>query len=151
MQTLADSRKDYLTDEDLEFYEALQDLMLEKFSQNQWVLEACPTSNLYIGRLESYEEHPIFRWSPPTTEALQAGNSANRFGLRRGPVRVCINTDDAGLMPTTLENEHRIIKEIAIAHYKVSDQNATTWIDSIRQTGVDLFKSNHLDWTQQGV
>lgn len=151
MSTLADSRKDYFTDEDLEFYEALQDLMLEKFSQNQWVLEACPTSNLYIGRLESYEEHPIFRWSPPTTEALQAGNNANRFGLRRGPVRVCINTDDAGLMPTTLENEHRIIKEIAIAHYKVSDQDATTWIDSIRQTGVDLFKSNHLDWTQQGI
>ncbi|MFM4917097.1 antiviral RADAR system adenosine deaminase RdrB [Aeromonas dhakensis] len=151
MPTLADSRKDYLTDEDLEFYEALQDLMLEKFSQNQWVLEACPTSNLYIGRLESYEEHPIFRWSPPTTEALQAGNSANRFGLRRGPVRVCINTDDAGLMPTTLENEHRIIKEIAITHYKVSDQGATTWIDSIRQTGVDLFKSNHLDWIQQGI
>ncbi|CAJ1788212.1 antiviral RADAR system adenosine deaminase RdrB [Aeromonas jandaei] len=151
MPTLADSRKDYLTDEDLEFYEALQDLMLEKFSQNQWVLEACPTSNLYIGRLESYEEHPIFRWSPPTTEALQAGNSANRFGLRRGPVRVCINTDDAGLMPTTLENEHRIIKEIAITHYKVSDQGATTWIDSIRQTGVDLFKSNHLDWAQQST
>ncbi|WP_447749053.1 antiviral RADAR system adenosine deaminase RdrB [Aeromonas veronii] len=151
MPTLADSRKDYLTDEDLEFYEALQDLMLEKFSQNQWVLEACPTSNIYIGRLESYEEHPIFRWSPPTAEALQAGNSANRFGLRRGPVRVCINTDDAGLMPTTLENEHRIIKEIAITHYKVSDQGATTWIDSIRQTGVDLFKSNHLDWTHKGT
>lgn len=151
MPTLAHSRKDFLTDEDLEFYEALQDLMLEKFSQNQWVLEACPTSNLYIGRLESYEEHPIFRWSPPTTEALQAGNSANRFGLRRGPVRVCINTDDAGLMPTTIENEHRILKEIAISHYKVCDQNATTWIDSIRQTGVDLFKSNHLDWTQQSI
>lgn len=151
MPTLAHSRKDYLTNEDLEFYEALQDLMLEKFSQNQWVLEACPTSNIYIGRLECYEEHPIFRWHPPKKEALQVGNSANRFGLRRGPVRVCINTDDAGLMPTTLENEHRIIKEIAISHYKVSDQDATIWIDSIRQTGVDLFKSNHLDWTQKDI
>lgn len=139
--------KDSLSPAELELIHGIQDLMLERFSQSQWVLEACPTSNLYIGRLETYDEHPIFRWSPPKRDELQPGGKSNRFGIRTGPVRVCINTDDAGLMPTTLENEHRVIKECAINSFGVSDHDASQWIDSIRRTGVELFHSNHLNWT----
>ncbi|HBW0111766.1 TPA: hypothetical protein MEB24_003900 [Klebsiella aerogenes] len=131
---------------EIELIEAIQDLMIERFSQSQWVLEVCPTSNIYIGRLEKYEEHPIFRWNPPKRDYLLPGAKYNKFGLRKGPVRVCINTDDAGLMPTTLENEYRIIKECAIKKHDVSDLDACQWIDNIRKTGVELFKMNHLEW-----
>ncbi|WP_431139433.1 antiviral RADAR system adenosine deaminase RdrB [Enterobacter mori] len=135
-----------ISDMELDLIEAVQDSMLEKFSQSQWLLEVCPTSNIYIGRLESYDEHPIFRWNPPKKEALQPGGQFNRFGLRNGPVRVCINTDDAGLMPTTLENEYRIIKDCAKEKFDVSDLDACQWIDNIRRTGVELFKTNHIEW-----
>ncbi|MCH1925050.1 hypothetical protein L9G74_00300 [Shewanella sp. C32] len=138
--------EDSLSAGELELIHGIQDLMLEQFSQSQWILEACPTSNVYIGRLESYQEHPIFRWSPPKRDDLKPGERANRFGIRRGPVKVCINTDDAGLMPTTLENEHRVIKECAIHCYGASDQDASLWIDSIRRTGVEVFRTNHLNW-----
>lgn len=138
--------EDSLSAGELELIHGIQDLMLEQFSQSQWILEACPTSNVYIGRLEYYQEHPIFRWSPPRREDLKPGARANQFGIRRGPVKVCINTDDAGLMPTTLENEHRVIKECAIHCYGASDQDASLWIDSIRRIGVEVFRSNHLNW-----
>lgn len=131
---------------ELDLIEAVQDLMLERFSQSQWILEVCPTSNIYIGRLETYDEHPIFRWNPPKKDALQLGGYFNRFGLRSGPVRVCINTDDAGLMPTTLENEYRIIKDCAKESFDVSDLEACQWIDNIRKIGVEIFKTNHIDW-----
>ncbi|EMO4163988.1 antiviral RADAR system adenosine deaminase RdrB [Morganella morganii] len=138
--------EDSLSTGELELIHGIQDLMLEQFSQAQWVLEACPTSNVYIGRLKNYQEHPIFRWSPPKRDDLKPGKRANRFGIRRGPVKVCINTDDAGLMPTTLENEHRVIKECSIHCYGASDQDASLWINSIRRNGVEIFRSNHLDW-----
>lgn len=138
--------EDTLSLTELDLIHGIQDLMLERFSQAQWILEACPTSNIYIGRLESYDEHPIYRWSPPKREELLINGKANRFGIRCGPVRVCINTDDAGLMPTTLENEHRVIKECAINSYGTSDYDASQWIDAIRKTGVEIFNSNHLKW-----
>lgn len=145
---VAGNLEEILTEGELDLIEAIQDLMIERFSQSQWILEVCPTSNIYIGRLEKYSEHPIFRWSPPRREDLLPGGTYNRFGLRKGPVRVCINTDDAGLMPTTLENEYRIIKDCAINNFCVSDQDACQWIDSIRRTGVELFKTNHLEWVK---
>lgn len=138
--------EDSLSLTELELIHGIQDMMIERFSQSQWVLEACPTSNLYVGRLDSYDEHPIFRWSPPKREDLQQGGRSNRFGIRSGPIRVCINTDDAGVTPTTLENEHRVIKDCAIKSFGASDQDAGLWVDSIRKTGVELFHSNHLNW-----
>ena len=62
------------------------------------MIEANPHFNVYIARLQGYHEHPIFRWSPPDESVLQAGGEHNRHGLRRGPMRVLVSTDD-GIMP----------------------------------------------------
>ncbi|HHF0488479.1 hypothetical protein P3381_07800 [Vibrio parahaemolyticus] len=138
---------DSLSNAELDLIQGIQDFMLEKVSQSQWILEACPTSNIYIGRLNNYHEHPIFRWTPPNRENLNPGGSSNKFGIRTGAVRVCINTDDAGLMPTTLENEHRVIKQCAMTYESVSESDAHQWIETIRRTGVEVFRSNHLNWS----
>jgi len=118
--------------------------MMEKYSKNGIVIEACPTSNLYIGRFKKYYEHPIFRWNPPNSDWLKNGEKFNLYGLRRGAIPVCVNTDDSALMPTTIANEHRILKETAINHYEVGACLAEEWIDRIRQKGVDVFLDNHL-------
>ncbi|ENK0807351.1 hypothetical protein AB2Z14_001424 [Vibrio fluvialis] len=138
---------DSLSNAELDLIQGIQDFMLEKVSQSQWILEACPTSNIYIGRLNNYHEHPIFRWTPPNRENLNPGGSSNKFGIRTGAVRVCINTDDAGLMPTTLDNEHRVIKQCAMTYESVSESDAHQWIETIRRTGVEVFRSNHLNWS----
>ncbi len=57
---------------------------------------------------------------------------------------MCVNTDDAGLMPTTIENEHRILKETAINHFNIGSETAECWIERLRKIGVEIFKSNHI-------
>ena len=131
---------------ELELYEAIQDLQMEKYAAQEIIIEACPTSNIYIGRFEHYYEHPIFRWDPPEQRWLEKGEKFNQYGLRRGSVTVCVNTDDAALMPTTIENEHRVLKKMAISHFEVGANKAEDWIDKVRQRGVDIFKRNHLSW-----
>jgi hypothetical protein len=68
--------------------------------------------------------------------------SNNRYGLRAGPINVCINTDDAGLFPTTIANEHRVIKETAIKCFATTELSAEKWIGKIRQLGIDEFNKN---------
>lgn len=137
---------DTLSNGELQLIHAIQDLLIERYSKRQIILEACPTSNIFIGRFKQYVEHPIFRWNPPVSNWLQSGNKFNTFGIRKGPISVCVNTDDAGIMPTTIENEHRILKQTAISDLEVSCFDADIWIDRVRQIGVDIFKSNHLNW-----
>tara|TARA_B110000240_G_C13093639_1_gene281126 strand:+ start:35 stop:397 length:363 start_codon:yes stop_codon:yes gene_type:complete len=112
------------------------------YSDKGIVLEACPTSNVYIGRFKCYSEHPLYRWYPADEKLLVKGEHFNRFGLRKNPISLCVNTDDAGLFPTTIENEHRILKETAIEHYNVGSETAERWIDRLRKIGVENFRRN---------
>lgn len=138
------SDADTLSPGELRLYEAIQDFLMEKYSRLGLVIEVCPTSNIYIGRFEKYHEHPLFRWNPPQPEWLKPGEKFNRYGLRSGPLAVCINTDDSALMPTTIANEHRVMRETAIQCYSIGTWMADLWIDSIRKKGVDIFQANHL-------
>ncbi|HEM7187838.1 TPA: hypothetical protein U2I61_002321 [Providencia rettgeri] len=142
--TIISDGEDILSMGEIRLYEAIQDFLIEKYSRLGLVIEACPTSNIYIGRFEKYHEHPLFRWNPPQPEWLKPGEKFNRYGLRSGPLAVCINTDDSALMPTTIANEHRVMRETAIQCYGIGSLMADLWINSIRQKGVDIFKTNHL-------
>lgn len=137
---------DSISAAELELYEAIQDLQMEKYGSQEIIFEACPTSNIYIGRFEHYHEHPIYRWSPPIESWLNAGERFNKFGLRRGSISVCVNTDDSALMPTSIQNEHRVLQRAAVEHFGVGANKAEYWINRIRQKGVEVFEENHLDW-----
>ncbi|MEQ3493089.1 antiviral RADAR system adenosine deaminase RdrB [Vibrio sp. SSH13-20] len=137
---------DSISEVEIKLYEAIQDLLMERYAIKGVVLEACPTSNIYIGRFKHYHEHPIYRWYPPEETWLEKGGKFNKYGLRKGSVPVCINTDDSALMPTTIRNEHRVVKEAAINHFGVGVNKAEDWIDCIRQKGVEVFEENHLCW-----
>ncbi|WP_299004637.1 antiviral RADAR system adenosine deaminase RdrB [uncultured Shewanella sp.] len=140
---------DSISSAELALYEAVQDWSMEHYADKGIILEACPTSNIYIGRFERYHEHPIFRWDPPQSSWLTLGEKYNKFGIRKGPITVCINTDDAALMPTTIRNEHSILQQTAVEHFNVSAKTANDWIDNIRQKGIDIFKDNHLTWVNE--
>jgi len=142
---ISDELSEVVDTAELDFYEALQDHLIERYSDKGIVLEACPTSNVYIGRFKCYSEHPLYRWYPVDEKLLVKGARFNRFGLRRNPISLCVNTDDAGLFPTTIENEHRILKETAIEYFKVGSETAGRWIDRLRQIGVENFLRNHAE------
>ena len=121
---------------------ALQDYLLDTYDRKGLIIETNPTSNLYVARLEHHGEHPIFRWNPPDDRELNDGGEYNRYGLRRGPIRVLINTDDPGIMPTTLRTEFELMREAAI-DLGYSRTVAEDWLERLRQFGVDQFHRNH--------
>lgn len=135
--------EDVDTPAELDFMHALQDWLLTEYDKLGLIIEANPTSNVYIARLKSHAEHPIFRWSPPDESALEHGAAANLYGLRRGPVRVLVNTDDPGIMPTTLRTEFMLLREAA-HELKVGRTVAERWLDTLRQYGIEQFHRNHL-------
>lgn len=139
--------KDILEDVDtaaeLDFMHALQDWLLTEYDKLGLIIEANPTSNVYIARLKSHAEHPIFRWYPPDESVLEHGAAANLYGLRRGPVRVLVNTDDPGIMPTTLRTEFLLLREAAL-ELKIGRTVAERWLETLRQYGIEQFHRNHL-------
>lgn len=135
---------DFFSLDEVHYISAIQDYLMNIFDQKGLVIEACPSSNIYAGHFKSYDEHPIYRWTPPNKQTLIKGEVNNLFGLRNGPVKVCINTDDAGLFPTTIANEHRVIKETAIKDFSICSEEADIWINRIREIGVQEFKKNKM-------
>jgi hypothetical protein len=134
---------DYDSAEEIEFMHALQDYLLDQYDAKGLIIEANPSSNVFIARLEAHKQHPIFRWCPPNEDCLKLKGKWNEHGLRRGPMRVCINTDDPGIMPTTLRTEYALLQEAA-QELGVSRTDAGTWLERIRQFGLDEFASKHL-------
>lgn len=131
------------TEQNLDFMCALQDHLLDRYDAMGLSIEANPTSNVYIARLENHSEHPIFRWYPPNESCLADGERWNRFGLRRGPIKVLVNTDDPGIMPTTLRTEYELLGEAALdlGHSRTCME---AWLERLRQFGLDEFSRNHL-------
>ncbi|WP_206198838.1 antiviral RADAR system adenosine deaminase RdrB [Zoogloea dura] len=135
--------RDWETAEEHEFMHALQDYLLDRYDRLGLIIETNPTSNVYIARLEQHREHPIFRWNPPDAETLLPGNEHNRHSLRRGPNRVLVNTDDPGIMPTSLRTEYALLREAAIKR-GVSRTIAEDWLERLRVYGIEQFHRNHL-------
>lgn len=86
----------------------MQNAMIKEISKRQLCIECCPSSNVRIGRLNRFENHPIFRFSP-------INPSDTRY-----PLAVTVNTDDLGVFSTSLPNEYSLL---ALALLKKKDHN----------------------------
>ncbi|MHA4868688.1 hypothetical protein ACXZ1M_13410 [Duganella sp. PWIR1] len=142
-----------ISEPEIELLTMLQDAMMESLAEKKIAIEACPTSNVYTGRLRNHQEHPIFRWDPPDSRELVAGTGmANIHSLRTQPLRVCINTDDPGLMPTTIAHEYKLIESAAQRLYHAvpaQNNNVQTWITRILSNGQEIFDGRHRRWQIQ--
>lgn len=127
---------------DFRFMLALQDSCIERYARLGLSIETNPSSNVYIGQLQTHSDHPIYRWNPPNGADLGAGGKFNQFNLRERPMPVTINTDDPGIIPTTLRMEHHLMHEAAIdrGHPEVM---ADAWIERLRQLGMTHFEAAH--------
>jgi hypothetical protein len=133
---------DHDDDDDLTFMLALQDVYIERYAELGLSIETNPSSNVYIGQLQTHCDHPIYRWNPPNQAHLEIGARFNQFGLRLKPIPVTINTDDPGMIPTTLRMEHHLMHEAAIDR-GYTEQEADAWIEKLRQLGLKLFDAAH--------
>jgi len=56
---------------------------------------------------------------------------------------VLVNTDDPGIMPTTLRTEFLLLREAAL-ELKVGRTVAERWLETLRQYGIEQFHRNHV-------
>jgi len=134
---------DWISQTELDFIEAVQDRLIDNYSKLGIIIEANPSSNVYISRIDDYHKHPIFRWYPPNKQLLNIGEKHNRFGLRNGVISVCVNTDDAGIFPTSLPNEFQLLCEAAVKYHNVGTIEAELWIERLQRIGNDLFEQSN--------
>ncbi len=99
-------------------------------------IETNPSSNVLIGTFKRYDKHPILSfYNKDLVEDVEQ--------LQRCPqINVSINTDDAGIFGTSLENEYAYI---ALSLEKAKDEagnplykkrNIYEWLDHIRVMGL---------------
>ena len=128
--------------DDLRCMLALQDERMEMYALLGITIETNPSSNVYIGQLQTHSDHPIYRWNPPNQMDLNEGARFNKFALRHRPMPVTINTDDPGMIPTTLRMEHHLMHEGALDR-GYTEKEADDWIERLRQSGIALFDQAH--------
>lgn len=75
----------------------LQNCMMKKIAEQKIAIECNPTSNVLIGQLDRYDEHPIFRFADPLTSTAA--------------ISVSVNTDDMGIFETCLPNEYLLLAQ----------------------------------------
>lgn len=138
----ANQMHDHDDAEDLQLMLALQDACLERYAKLGVSIEANPSSNVYIGQIETHSDHPIFRWAPPDEADLAKGAKFNLFSLRETQIAVTINTDDQGIIPTTLRMEYHLMHEAALER-GYSEHLANHWIDRLQAIGSKHFQAAH--------
>lgn len=135
--------KYFITDEDLELIEAVQDRLIQKFCDKEIIIESNPSSNVCIAHINSYDKHPIYRWNPIENKYLKEGKKFNKYGIRTSRMKVCVNTDDPAIMPTTLRNEFDLIERTAFGKHSKSKENIEKWSEKIRKLGIEIFDFDH--------
>ena len=117
----------------------IQDSMIRDISKRQLCIECCPSSNVRIGRLDRFDNHPIFRFAPVIPEK------------RKHPLSVTVNTDDLGVFSTSLPNEYSLL---ALALLKKNDSEGKPlytsdqvydWIGRLIDNGYKFTFVSHSD------
>lgn len=116
---------------------AIQKRMMGIISSKNISIETNPSSNYLIGPINRYDEHPITKW-------YNLGLEYDSSKIKDVPqISVSINTDDAGIFCTTIENEYALM---AIALEKQKDENGDPrynksmiydWVERVRQMGLE--------------
>lgn len=116
----------------VKFVEKVQEAMLGKISERGVVIECCPTSNLRVGPIRQYREHPIFRFN-------NTGLLFDQYTQRSIPVT--INSDDKGIFATSLEREYSLLGCALLKDYQRKETNNSPdkiyrWLDMVMKAGM---------------
>ena len=109
----------------------VRELLLCKIERLHIAIECNPSSNLRIGEMRNYIEHPIFKF--------------NNYGIKTPypphEISVSINTDDSGVFSTSLEREYTLM---GIALEKTDDERFSNspravreWLNRVRKMSVE--------------
>lgn len=111
--------------------EAVRERLLCKVERLHIAIECNPSSNLRIGEMSSYIEHPIFKF--------------NNYGLntpyKPHEISVSINTDDSGVFSTSLEREYALmgiaLEKTDDERFRNSPRAVREWLNRVRKMSVE--------------
>lgn len=109
----------------------VRELLLSKVERLHIAIECNPSSNLRIGEMSSYIEHPIFKF--------------NNYGLNTPynphEISVSINTDDSGVFSTSLEREYALmgiaLEKTDDERFRNSPRAVREWLNRVRKMSVE--------------
>ncbi|MCQ2740342.1 MAG: hypothetical protein MJ237_09005, partial [bacterium] len=113
--------------------EDIQRQMQEEIAYKHIAIECNPTSNLRIGNIPRYDQHPIVKFN---NEGLELKNGEIKSAAQ---ISVSINTDDAGIFATSLEKEFTLMalaleKETTKdGEPKYQQRSVYRWLENIRE------------------
>lgn len=103
---------------------------LKDAEKRHLAIECNPTSNLKIGEVTDFAEHPIALFY---NEGISSTTSEKRN------ISVSINTDDAGVFATSIEREYAVMAKALEDKYcisqQLSPQKIYDWLDAVRAFG----------------
>lgn len=95
-----------------------------RLGQLEITVESNPSSNLLIGSLETFEEHPAFRLLPVRSRRQPEDT----------PVMLSVSTDDPVTFASHLADEYAHIY-FALTRNNVPSEEALDWLDEVRRHG----------------
>lgn len=111
--------------------EKIQQNLLDKVERKHIAIECNPSSNLKIGEMERYDEHPIVKF-------FNYGISTK---YPHHNIAVSINTDDQGVFSTSLEREYSLIALAVERNQTDKNKNSPRaiidWLDRIREMSIE--------------
>lgn len=118
-------------EEFVEMVDRIREVLLCKIERLHIAIECNPSSNLRIGEMTGYIEHPIFRF--------------NNFGLStpypKHEISVSINTDDSGVFATSLEREYALmgiaLEKTDDPRFKNSPRAVKEWLNRVRKMSLE--------------
>lgn len=102
---------------------ALQTALQSKIGQLCLTIEVNPSSNLLIGDLIDFKNHPLWRMKPID----ESGTSS--------PLSICIGTDNPITFATTLPHEYQLLFDAIVLGDKTHEV-AVKWIEEVREAGM---------------
>lgn len=114
-----------VNESEIALYELLQEYLMGKVAKKGIYIETNPTSNLTIGEIAEFKEHPVFKMNP--IEKTDSG---------RHHVLVTVNSDDPIIFNTNAENELAYIY-YALERAGYDKEDILTWIKRVRANGID--------------
>lgn len=109
--------------QEAELWKTLQRNLIVRTERLGVFVETNPTSNLTIGDFSQMRDHPLFRLS-----AIDSDDGNH--------VQIMVNSDDPAVFNTNVENELAYIY-YAAEYQGYSKERVLTWVDGIRQNGMD--------------
>lgn len=113
--------------------ETIQEKMQEEIARWHIAIECNPTSNLRIGNIPRYVEHPIVKFN--NEDLIRTDGKVDKSAQ----ISVSINTDDAGIFATSLEKEFTLMalaleKETTKdGEPKYQQRSVYRWLENIRE------------------